>query len=88
MLGHGGDTNQFHSAMSLLPEHGLGVFVSYNSDPASAARGNVVAAFLDHHLRGERQALLDGASPRHREVTFCPAACDLGARGSDDRRSG
>lgn len=48
VLGHGGDTNQFHSAMSLLPEHGLGVFVSYNSDPASAARGNVVAAFLDH----------------------------------------
>ena len=53
VFGHGGDTNQFHSNMSLLPEIGLGVFVSYNSDPASVARSNVVAAFLDHFFPTE-----------------------------------
>lgn len=34
-----------------------------------------VAAFLDHHLQGKRQPLLDKPSPRHREVKFCPATC-------------
>ncbi|WP_219507644.1 alpha/beta hydrolase family protein [Nonomuraea ceibae] len=29
-----------------------------------------VAAFLDRHLRGTRQPLLDGPSPRHPDVTF------------------
>jgi CubicO group peptidase (beta-lactamase class C family) len=53
VFGHGGDTNQFHSNMSLLPEVGLGVFVSYNSDPAAAARSNVIAAFLDHFFPAE-----------------------------------
>ncbi|MDA1075511.1 MAG: serine hydrolase, partial [Proteobacteria bacterium] len=47
VLGHGGDINQFHSDMSLLPEAGLGIFVSYNSDPGAAARSNVIAAFID-----------------------------------------
>lgn len=57
VFGHGGDTNQFHSQMALLPEVGLGVFVSYNSDPGAAARSRVVSALLDHffepgeHLR-------------------------------------
>ncbi|MCA9738080.1 MAG: beta-lactamase family protein [Gemmatimonadetes bacterium] len=31
MLGHGGDTFWFHSQLSLLPEHDLGIFVSYNT---------------------------------------------------------
>lgn len=31
-----------------------------------------VAAFFDLHLRGRRQPLLDGPSPRHPEVTFGP----------------
>ena len=48
VYGHGGDTNQFHSNMSLLPDVGLGVFVSFNADPAAAARTNLVPAFLDH----------------------------------------
>lgn len=48
VFGHGGDTNQFHSDMSLIPEHELGVFVSFNSDPGSRARSNLIAAFIDH----------------------------------------
>jgi dienelactone hydrolase len=34
-----------------------------------------VAAFLDRHLKGERQPLLDKASARYPEVTFCPTTC-------------
>ncbi len=34
-----------------------------------------VAAFLDQHLKARRQPLLKGPSPRHPEVTFCPATC-------------
>jgi len=48
VFGHGGDTNQFHSSMSMLPEHDLGVFVSFNSDPGAAARSKVAVAFIDH----------------------------------------
>ncbi len=48
VFGHGGDTNQFHSNMSLLPGHELGVFVSFNTDPGSRARSNLIVAFIDH----------------------------------------
>ncbi|MFF0770656.1 alpha/beta hydrolase family protein [Nonomuraea wenchangensis] len=34
-----------------------------------------VAAFLDQHLKAERQPLLDKPSARYPEVTFCPTAC-------------
>jgi len=48
VFGHGGDINQFHSNLSLFPEHELGVFISFNSDPASAARSSLITAFIDH----------------------------------------
>ena len=53
VFGHGGDANQFHSNMSLLPEHDLGVFVSFNSDPGAMARSNLVPAFIDHFFPRE-----------------------------------
>lgn len=56
VFGHGGDINQFHSQMALLPEHDLGVFVSYNSDPGAVARSNVIGAFLDHFFPGQHLA--------------------------------
>ncbi|MGI5285046.1 alpha/beta hydrolase family protein [Nonomuraea polychroma] len=34
-----------------------------------------VAAFLDQHLKAQRQPLLDKPSSRYPEVTFCPATC-------------
>jgi CubicO group peptidase (beta-lactamase class C family) len=48
IFGHGGDINQFHSNLSLFPEHELGVFVSYNSDPSNIARSNVIPSFVDY----------------------------------------
>ncbi|MEU4535531.1 alpha/beta hydrolase [Streptosporangium sp. NPDC023825] len=45
-----------------------------------AARGaeltrTYVAAFLDRHLKSQRQPLLEGPSSRYPEVRFCPATC-------------
>ncbi|MEV0633173.1 alpha/beta hydrolase family protein [Nonomuraea wenchangensis] len=45
-----------------------------------AARGaeltrTYVAAFLDQHLKSQRQPLLDQPSSRYPEAKFCPAAC-------------
>ncbi|MEV4110608.1 alpha/beta hydrolase [Nonomuraea sp. NPDC049695] len=34
-----------------------------------------VAAFLDQHLKSQRQPLLDKPSSRYPEATFCPATC-------------
>jgi hypothetical protein len=34
-----------------------------------------VAAFLDQHLKSQRQSLLDKPSSRYPEAKFCPAAC-------------
>lgn len=52
ILGHGGNLPQFHSDMLLFPEHGVGLFVSFNSDPSSALR-NLVAAFIDRFFPQE-----------------------------------
>ena len=59
--GHGGDTNQFHSQVAMFPAHNLGVFVAYNSDPASWTRDHVIPAFVDYFFPGEFQ-------PRPRET--------------------
>ncbi len=53
IVGHAGDINQFHSTMRLLPEHKLGVFISFNSEPAANARSRLFSAFLDHFFPTE-----------------------------------
>jgi len=57
-FGHGGDVNQFHSNLSIMPDHDLGVFVSFNSDPASQARSNIVLAFLNYFFPAEYPEVL------------------------------
>jgi CubicO group peptidase (beta-lactamase class C family) len=48
IIGHGGDTQLFHSGLWLFPERDLGVFVSYNSANGPAAREEFIASFTDH----------------------------------------
>ncbi|MGD8322132.1 MAG: serine hydrolase domain-containing protein [Gemmatimonadota bacterium] len=56
IIGHGGDTFWFHSQLSLLPDRGLGVFVSVNTDGASP--GAFVDAFLKRYFdTGEPPAI-------------------------------
>ncbi|MDL5362884.1 serine hydrolase [Halalkalicoccus sp. NIPERK01] len=50
VIGHGGDTELFHSQLLLVPERDLGLFVSYNSPGGAAAREEFVDAFLDRYL--------------------------------------
>ncbi len=52
IIGHGGDTQWFHSDMHLVPDQNLGFFVSYNSAGKSEAspRGVLWQNFLDRYF--------------------------------------
>jgi CubicO group peptidase (beta-lactamase class C family) len=49
VLLHNGDTFLFHTALYLLPEENLGLFVSYNGDVASQAADKLWQEFMDHY---------------------------------------
>jgi CubicO group peptidase (beta-lactamase class C family) len=50
LIGHGGDTQWFHSDLMLVPAEHLGIFVSYNTDKGAALSfRDFVEAFLDHY---------------------------------------
>jgi len=49
IIGHGGDTRFFHSNLALLPEHGVGLFVSY-VNAGGVARLELLKAFLDRYF--------------------------------------
>lgn len=53
LLAHGGDTQLFHSLLALLPERGVGLFVSFNGMGEGAgavqARYDLLQAFLDRY---------------------------------------
>jgi hypothetical protein len=49
IIWHGGATYFFHSALVLLPEQNVGVFVSFNCIGGSVARQAFIQAFLDHY---------------------------------------
>jgi len=47
IIGHGGDTFWFHTLFAMLPEHDVGVFLSYNTDTGGAGRGRFIDTFLE-----------------------------------------
>lgn len=49
-LWHNGSTITFHSDLVLVPEAGLGLFVSFNGSGGTQARGDVREGFLDAFL--------------------------------------
>jgi CubicO group peptidase (beta-lactamase class C family) len=50
IIGHGGDTELFHSDLALIPSERLGVFVSYNTNTAGELSfGPFLRQFLDHY---------------------------------------
>ena len=66
VLTHGGDTFLFHSGLYLLPEEGLGLFVSY-SGGSYLTRERLFQSFLDRYYPAEPAAALqqaDGAAQR------------------------
>ncbi|MET9243391.1 alpha/beta hydrolase [Nonomuraea sp. NPDC003709] len=69
-----------HQSFTDLPllSGALGIKPAYGILPAARAAEltrTYVAAFLDQHLKSQRQPLLDKPSARYPEVKFCPAAC-------------
>ncbi len=50
ILEHGGDTNLFHSALAILPDEKVGLFVSYNTATATQTREQLLDAFLDRYF--------------------------------------
>ena len=49
IIGWGGDTDLFHSGLSLLPEENVGLFVSYNGASGEEAPAQLLDAFLDRY---------------------------------------
>ena len=47
----------FSSLLALLPEHQVGVFVSYNSAGGLSALGTLLQAFLDHYFPAPEESL-------------------------------
>ncbi|MGF1457207.1 MAG: serine hydrolase domain-containing protein [Alphaproteobacteria bacterium] len=50
LIVHGGDTLQFHSAVILLPEQDVGLFVAFNAPLGALARDHLIDAFMDHYF--------------------------------------
>jgi CubicO group peptidase (beta-lactamase class C family) len=50
IIGHGGDTQWFHTDLALIPSERLGVFVSYNTNTGGELSfGTFLTQFLDHY---------------------------------------
>ena len=49
IIGWGGDTDLFHSGLTLLPEKDVGLFVSYNSASGEEAPVQLLDVFLDRY---------------------------------------
>ena len=51
IIGHGGNTQWFHTNLTLIPSEHLGVFVSYNTDTGhELSTGPFLREFLDHYF--------------------------------------
>lgn len=50
LVGHGGDTIYFHSTLQMIPEKGVGVFLSYNTITSAGEREAVIKAFMDRYF--------------------------------------
>ena len=70
IVGHAGDTEQFHSLVALIPEHGVGIFVSYNSPGGVEARDELLDALIDEYYPSEASTPQpDGDPTRASDVT-------------------
>lgn len=57
IIGHGGDTMLFHRMLMLIPEYGIGVFVSTNTNTGGSLTNNLVYDFVDHYFPAEERVL-------------------------------
>jgi CubicO group peptidase (beta-lactamase class C family) len=50
VIGHGGDTQHFHTEMYLVPEAQVGIFASYIGDGGGHAREGLIRGFFDRYF--------------------------------------
>ena len=50
VIGHGGDTQHFHTEMYLVPDAKVGIFASYIGDGGGRAREGLVRGFFDRYF--------------------------------------
>jgi CubicO group peptidase (beta-lactamase class C family) len=50
IVGHGGDTLWFHSLLQMIPERGVGLFVSYNTDTSAGQREAMFDTFMRRYF--------------------------------------
>jgi CubicO group peptidase (beta-lactamase class C family) len=50
VISHGGDTFLFHSALYLLPEHKVGLFIAVNAAGGANTADEIASAFLDRYF--------------------------------------
>jgi CubicO group peptidase (beta-lactamase class C family) len=62
IVGHGGDTIWFHSLMQLIPERGVGLFISYNTDTSGGEREVLFDAFLRRYFPAPDPPVLKAAN--------------------------
>jgi len=63
IIGHGGDTQWFHSDLALIPSEKVGVFVSYNTNTGGELSFSpFLAQFLDHYYPETRPAVASKAT--------------------------
>ena len=63
IIGHGGDTQWFHSDLALIPSDKVGVFVSYNTNTGSQLSFSpFLAQFLDHYYPEPRPVVASKAT--------------------------
>ena len=63
IIGHGGDTQWFHSDLALIPSDRIGVFVSYNTNTGSQLSFSpFLAQFLDHYYPEPHPPLVSKAT--------------------------
>ena len=58
-IGHRGDTYIFHSELQLIPDLGVGIFVSYNSGAGRPVRKELIGGFMDRYFLVEKPAPLE-----------------------------
>ena len=60
VIGHGGDTIVFHTDLNMLPQKGVGIFVSFNSrgrqDAVYGVRERLFDLFMDRYFPAPRRA--------------------------------
>ena len=56
VIGHGGDTQHFHTEMYLVPNAQVGIFASYIGDGGGRAREGLMRGFFDRYFPAKAPA--------------------------------